>query len=901
MFLLFCITTNFVLSQCVSEDDYWNILDDADLGINLDSAPDNLLACYQYFLTKQDTAFALYSLNYALFFNLKIDNVQGTADYIDEFEFQITNSSFKSDHILTTDLCYLQAILNFKLGNTDLYNYYCREYLKKYQAKGKGSFNHESIYEFLGFAEFTIGDYNKSIQFFKQALSIAGDGSHDFYTRNLAQISEAYLKLDDINEAENYLKLSQIRFNKINDVDKNSFYYRCLISYYMKLGEFALANKYIQQAQKLNAAKQGKINLLLLKGQLELATSDPQMNETFQKAYQFSKDSLEFNKYKTADVLLKIGRSYFDQKDYKQSIYFLNLCIETVWDNQETNNNLHSILNPRIAIEALTLKSNILSITKDYKESMQASQQSIKVLNHLFKHKINSLQSSTAFISKIRNQYAKIIDNFAHSDFNSYSFTVAQQTKAILLSLKLNESNANKQFNVDQKDLSQINQLRSTLSSLNSRLANPGMIDKVDSLELKVINNTNTLDSLMRQIEIKHPSLHKLKYADAPSRDIKDIQSDLTDNNSALIEYFLGEDKLYTFLITKAGFEVMTTDVDSTFFNHIFNLNAHIRSINSEVSFDSFVQSSEYLYDKLIAKVEEKLSEEIDQLYIIPDGEINYIPFSVLFEKGSDVSEGRYEHLPYIVKHYAISYHYSSALLDHERTTLNTNLSSFAPSFTSEYSSSEMLEQLLHNQEEVLLINDIADGQVHIDSSANLPNLRKSFNDFRITHLATHASCNDTLPFESKIHMEDGPLHAYEIYNLPNQLDLAVLSACQTGDGVLKKGEGLMSLARAFISSGCKSVITSLWSVNDKNTSTLMSSFYKYLWKGEKVSTSLGLAKRDFLNNVNSSLQAHPYNWASFIMIGNADLAIYRIPWAELGLLLFLVIVTSAIFFRLFS
>ncbi len=878
LILLFCNSTNILLCQCTTEDDYWRILDDADSGINTDSAPDNLIACYQHFLTEQDTGFALYSLNYALYFSLTIDNVSQTSKYIDEFELQINNSSLNTDHALTTDLQYINALLNFKLGNTDLYNYYCKEYLKKYRVKGKGSFPHESIYEFLGLAEFTIGDYNKSIQYYKQGLSLTDKESHDFNSRNLALISWAYLKLNDVSEAEKYLKLSEKQFNNFDEY--NDIYYRNLATYYVKLGDFTLANKYLHQALDLNPQNQAKVNLLLLKGEIQLLTSDSLVNETFQQAYQLSKDSLEYNKYKTADVLLKIGKSYFDQENYDQSLYYLNLCIETVWDNQKTNNNFHSILNPRLAIEALTLKSNILSISKDYEKSMHVCQQSIKVLNHLFKHKISSLQSSTAFISKIRNQYAKIIQNFASSEFNEYSFTVAQQTKAILLSLKLNESNANKQFNVNQTDLSQINKLRSRLSYLNSKLANPRMIDNLDSIELMVIHNTSILDSLMQQIESKHPLLHKLKYADAPSRDIEEIQSGLTDNDSALIEYFLGEDNLYTFLITKDGFEVITTEIDSIFTNHIFNLNLHIRSLISEVSFGSFVQSSEYLYDKLLGGIKEKLGADIDQLYIIPDSEINYIPFEVLINKApEEASQSRYDLLTYAVKDYSISYHYSSALLYQDNTKLTDNITEFAPSFTSTFSHEENLESLLYNKEEVLIINNITDGQINIDTAANLKNLKQSVNNYRIVHLATHATCNDTLPFESKIYFEDGPLYAYEIYNMPHKLELAVLSACETGTGALKNGEGLMSLARAFISSGCKSVITSLWNVNDKKSVDIMKSFYTNLYKGNPVGESLTNAKREYLENLNSVSDAHPYHWATFITIGNADMAIPTFPF----------------------
>lgn len=91
-----------------------------------------------------------------------------------------------------------------------------------------------------------------------------------------------------------------------------------------------------------------------------------------------------------------------------------------------------------------------------------------------------------------------------------------------------------------------------------------------------------------------------------------------------------------------------------------------------------------------------------------------------------------------------------------------------------------------------------------------------------------------------------------------------------------------MSLARAFISSGCQSVITSLWNVNDQKSVEIMKHFYTHLYKGKPVGKSLTEAKRDYLNNVNSVLDAHPYHWATFITVGNADMSISTFPWTSL-------------------
>ena len=72
---------------------------------------------------------------------------------------------------------------------------------------------------------------------------------------------------------------------------------------------------------------------------------------------------------------------------------------------------------------------------------------------------------------------------------------------------------------------------------------------------------------------------------------------------------------------------------------------------------------------------------------------------------------------------------------------------------------------------------------------------------------------------QTKSDKEDNFLHAYEIYNMQLTIQLAVLSACETGFGKLERGEGVNSLARAFTYAGCPSVVMSHWAVNDATTS----------------------------------------------------------------------------------
>lgn len=117
---------------------------------------------------------------------------------------------------------------------------------------------------------------------------------------------------------------------------------------------------------------------------------------------------------------------------------------------------------------------------------------------------------------------------------------------------------------------------------------------------------------------------------------------------------------------------------------------------------------------------------------------------------------------------------------------------------------------------------------------------------------------------ESKVEEENGLLTAFEAMNLDlENTDLVVLSACETGLGEIQNGEGVFGLRRAFQQAGAKTILASLWKVNDNATQELMSKFYSYL--------VTGMAKRDAFNKAQKYVRdkyPEPYYWGSFIMVG---------------------------------
>ena len=145
----------------------------------------------------------------------------------------------------------------------------------------------------------------------------------------------------------------------------------------------------------------------------------------------------------------------------------------------------------------------------------------------------------------------------------------------------------------------------------------------------------------------------------------------------------------------------------------------------------------------------------------------------------------------------------------------------------------------------------------------------------------------------------DGLLDTYEIYNMSLQSRMSVLSACNTGSGRLQKGEGVMSLARAFLYAGCPAIVMTLWSVEDESSANLMIDFYKNLLSGYSKDEALRKAKIKHIQSADP-LKAHPYFWLGYVSIGDQS-ALYQtktIYFVGMIIFILLAMLTEKLYFR---
>jgi CHAT domain-containing protein len=165
---------------------------------------------------------------------------------------------------------------------------------------------------------------------------------------------------------------------------------------------------------------------------------------------------------------------------------------------------------------------------------------------------------------------------------------------------------------------------------------------------------------------------------------------------------------------------------------------------------------------------------------------------------------------------------------------------------------------------------------VWLDLDASEDNLvARDITKYRIIHVATHGLLNAERPQFTGVVLSlvgnkshDGFLRTDEVFNLHLGSPLVVLSACETGLGKEKRGEGVMGLTRAFMYAGAPTVGVSLWSVADKSTADLMTDFYRRLLASGDVSSSAALREAQ-LSLIAGKKYSAPFYWAPFVLVGD--------------------------------
>ena len=402
--------------------------------------------------------------------------------------------------------------------------------------------------------------------------------------------------------------------------------------------------------------------------------------------------------------------------------------------------------------------------------------------------------------------------------------------------------------------------------------------------------------SFLKEIEKKYPVYYAYKYNHEPLK-IKAIQARLKDN-TAILDYMDTKDSLHIFCITKQHFTWKTIAIDSTDLANANTLKNILNEPNNTIETPKskqFLDCANRLYQLLIQPMNSELMD-ITSLRFVPSGWVYNIAFASLCTESYSENWTQKE-APYLIRKYALSYLFSVKDLqtcDPKPNSNNVSVGSFGNSYEDESTSKSLrssgscLEalattrgggKLLYATKEAQQVYaQWGKGNCFVDKRATKENFMKfcGSKNYSILHIAMHSvrDCNNPetiqLVFAKSNDTLDNLLRLSEIAGMKMNSDLAVLSACHSGDGSLKNREGVISLSRAFAMAGCRSLIMSNSYVIDDASPEIFENFYGNLNDNQDKDIALQQAMIKYLNDQTDAKRI-PYRWANFKLWGNTD------------------------------
>ncbi len=803
------------------------------------------------------------------------------------------------------------------------------------------------IYNNMGIIDFDMGNFEKAIIYYQHALNIFQQktGRQSLQVAQIQNnIASAYLEMNNPEKALPFAFQSlEIRKRQLEDDNPMlAPVYVNLAGAYIQQHAFAKANRYSNQAIQI-FERQGATDHPVLAesytGLGESYLSQQQLNKALSFLFKAKKISLRLygaQHAKLAYIENKIGEAFQQMQQWDSALYHYDLAIQAVWPAYQSAQiatlpkiNENSYIAQHFLFDALggraaTLFMQYQAHPEEGEAGLLKAYELYNYLSRLIDGMRNAYQreESKLFLSKMATPvYDKALEvawmlykETGQSRYAAQAFSFSEKSKYALLSDFLNDIAAKYTAAIPKAILEQEQHLKSQISYYEKQLLETTNDSLKKQYEPQLAALKKEYLDFATSLEKEYPQYYQLKY-NPKTATVEEVQRILQEDEQ-LIEYALADSSLYVFAIRKDSIRLRQIIVEEPLEETVMQMRQGLLSHD----FGLYTQYAWQLYEMLA----EEWKEQGQKMIIIPDGVLGYIPFEILLTKKVDRKAANYWQLPFLIKDHVISYNFSATLYLSEVSkaksfSFQSFMVGFAPAFSSDSSmladadtlkiSRNKLLHLQGAQRELRKIAEIFQGKFYFDQEATEANFKKATHDSRLIHLGTHGILNDDNPDLSYLvfshtkedSLEDNLLHTYEIYNLNLNAELVTLSACNTGTGQLREGEGVMSLARGFAYAGCPNVVTSLWAAPDQATAQLMQSFYYYLKNGWEKDEALHQAKLDFLANADENL-ANPYYWGSFILVGDAQpLQLTNYRWLVWLLSLVSVLILVWLFYRKYT
>ncbi|MEG4523893.1 tetratricopeptide repeat protein [Microcoleus sp. C2D2] len=756
-----------------------------------------------------------------------------------------------------------------------------------------------------------LGEQQKALEYYSQSLPLfRATGDRGGEATTLLNLGTAYSDLGEKQKALEYYSQSLPLFRAIGDRRGEAYTLNDIGRVYPALGEKQKALEYYSQSLPLFRATGDRRGEALTLNDIGSVYSE--LGEQ-QKALEYYSQSLPLwraigDRRGEAYTLTNIGSVYSALGEQQKALEYYSQPLPL--SRAVGDRNVEATILYRIA----TVKRNQNNLT----EALNDIESSLKIIENL-RTKIASPELRSSYFATVQDYYEFYIDLLMQlhktnpkSGYDTKALEASERSRARSLLELLQESNANIREGISPDLLQQEKSVQQQLDALekqrieaiSSPNPNPTQADEIDKQRLALLEQYQQIQTEIRTASPRYAALTQPQPLTLP-----EIQKQILDDNTILLQYSLGEDRSYLWVVTSTGltsYELpKRADIETA-------ARAFRTAITSK--YDKYIpqkvaEASANLGQLILQPAAAKLRNK--RLLIVPDGVLHYTPFPALTLAKT---AGQNTNVPLILEHEIITLPSASTLAIlrqnyGDRKPPSQTLAILAdPVFSPDderikgkitQATTEKLEEnnlglnrslrasnrqwpperLPFTGQEAQTISSLfpsASSSQKIDFDASRTTATDgSLANYQIVHFATHGIANSQNPELSGIVMSmvddkgnivNGFLRLTDIFNLKLAANLVVLSACQSGMGQNVKGEGMVGLTRGFMYAGAQRVAVSLWNVDDEGTAVLMQKFYQKMVQ-QKLAPAAALRAAQ-IEMMQQEKWKSPYYWAAFTLQG---------------------------------
>lgn len=769
----------------------------------------------------------------------------------------------------------------------------------------------------LGYVFNHLGEYQKSLDYYQEAIELrrkSGDKRGEATT--LTNIGTIYSTMGEHEKALD-LTLQSLKIYQDAGLRRNEARsFNSLGSLHSKMEKPEAAIQYFEKALAIYQEigdKEGQASSLRNIG--SIFSDRNQLAESFKFLQEGLKLAEEASDHETiCDILLVLAQTYSKANDNTNAEKHFARALQMQREGELKEDLMQTLFHYAVFDEK----------NENREQAIAKMQEVIEILEDI-RNSITLQSFRSTFLSTTQNFYDFYIELLIKSHFNEpnkgfdeLAFKISEKARARSLLDSLGESQTDIRANISPELLEEEEILRQMINAKDSQrimAINQKQKEKAKEFEKELDETLQKYRLVQTRIRQQSPQFASLTQPE--QLEIKQIQSEMLDEDSVLLEYVLGKEKSFVFVISKNSFEIVELSeskiIEDLTRKAVENLKARGYEIENEnlstrtarikkadeLANANLKELGEILIKPIASKIEDK------RLLIVPSDVLQYLPFAALPANSGSKNN-------FLIETNEIVYLPSASVLPFlqqnksRSKNIKTSVGILAdPVFTADdvrlkqlknpsINNTVMVEgqvvsslklrsdfsRLRFTRSEAEAISSFIEDEekfVALDFAANLKTIHnENLQQSRIVHLATHGIINSQFPELSGLVLslvdengksQDGILRLYEIYNLQLEADLVVLSACETALGKEIKGEGIIGLTRGFMYVGVPSVVASLWRVEDRATADLMKRFYQRMLV-EKLPPSKALRESQ-ISMIGEKTSAHPFFWAGFTLQGD--------------------------------